>query len=63
MTMRQNNERHARIFFASARKTSTTRITSYGQKHYFVQIFSASHLLVRKFITLLVTSKGFKCDV
>ena len=39
MTMRQNNERHARIFFASARKTSTTRITSYGQKHYFVQIF------------------------
>ena len=63
MTMRQNNERHARIFFASARKTSTTRITSYGQNIISYRFFSASHLLVRKFITLLVTSKGFKCDV
>ena len=63
MTMRQNNERHARIFFASAKKHQPHALHLMDKNIISYRFFSASHLLVRKFITLLVTSKGFKCDV
>ena len=64
MTMRQNNERHARIFFCVSEKNiNHTHYILWTKTLFRTDLFSASHLLVRKFITLLVTSKGFKCDV
>ena len=63
MTMRQNNERHARIFLRQREKHQPHALHLVDKNIISYRFFCASHLLVRKFITLLVTSKGFKCDV